>query len=223
MNSEIASAIAAGDDERAKELAARLSRLLDVAVAAGCYEDLFLRHRSMPPSAFRTASQEIKSLREAGLVSMKAGALVSNVMLHVNPHIGLVEFPNAIDTVLIATDWPDVSLDQKAPFVGREAVFPLHYESFACLEELQKRRSTRIKPPGPVLDIFCGSGVLGIYAARLGLEPVWFSDLCVRALAFTRLNAHLNRINAAGFIKSDVFAGFARSNPMGMDVGQSSF
>jgi hypothetical protein len=197
---------AAGSDQRVSELAASLKRVVELSNNARRYEDLFLRHKEAERSHFHHAENEIAMLLTAGLMTGNEKRLKSNLMLHVDPHKGLIQnLQPPTGPVLIATDWPDVSLDQQEPFDGREMVFPLHYESFALLEGLASHLENRSFPPGPVLDMFCGSGVLGIYAAHLGLGPIWFSDTSARALAFARLNAHLNSINPAAIVQSDMF------------------
>jgi ribosomal protein L11 methyltransferase len=51
--------------------------------------------------------------------------------------------------------------------------------------------------PGPLLDIGCGSGGLGIAAARLGFSPVWAWDLDPLAVQATIANARANGVALA--------------------------
>jgi ribosomal protein L11 methyltransferase len=63
-----------------------------------------------------------------------------------------------------------------------------HATTRACLELLCAL------PPGPLVDVGCGSGVLAVAARRLGHDPVWALDadpLCVEA---TIRNARANGV-----------------------------
>ena len=64
-----------------------------------------------------------------------------------------------------------------------------HATTHGCLELLVDR------PPGPVLDIGCGSGVLAIAAARLGHAPVRAIDNDPEAVAATAANAAANGVS----------------------------
>ncbi len=77
-----------------------------------------------------------------------------------------------------------------------------HATTRGCLELLVDR------PPGSVLDVGCGSGVLAIAAARLGHAPVWAIDNDAEAVAATAGNA------AANGLAIDVRAAVAGSEPL---------
>jgi ribosomal protein L11 methyltransferase len=49
-------------------------------------------------------------------------------------------------------------------------------------------------PPGPLVDIGCGSGVLAIAAVKLGFAPVWAWDVDPLAVAATIDNARANGV-----------------------------
>ncbi len=63
-----------------------------------------------------------------------------------------------------------------------------HDTTRGCLELLLRVR------PAPVIDIGCGSGVLGIAAAKLGFAPVWAWDLDPLAVEATTVNARVNQV-----------------------------
>lgn len=100
----------------------------------------------------------------------------------------------------IFTDWPDIAPD--APFyvdegdipfnIGKNMVFPIHYEAVLLCNSLKDA----LAPNGKnILDIFCGSGIFGVYALLNKAQSVRFIDNNVRALAFTLLNLAVNRNN----------------------------
>src|SRR5579859_3822352 len=69
-------------------------------------------------------------------------------------------------------------------------------------------RSIDVEPLGPdssVLDLCCGSGVLGIHAALRGAGEVWAVDISRRAVAAARLNARLNGVRVRA-CRGDLFA-----------------
>jgi ribosomal protein L11 methyltransferase len=55
-------------------------------------------------------------------------------------------------------------------------------------------------PPGPVLDLGCGSGVLSIAAVRLGFDPVHACDNDPIAVEVTAENAERNGVRLAPFV-----------------------
>ncbi len=65
-----------------------------------------------------------------------------------------------------------------------------HPTTALCLEWLDAHPPTN----QCVVDYGCGSGVLGIAAARLGADTVWATDIDPQALEATRLNAMRNRL-----------------------------
>ena len=63
-------------------------------------------------------------------------------------------------------------------------------------------------PPGRIIDVGCGSGAGGLYAASLlGSAPdVVLSDINARALRYSRINAALNGVANVATVESDLFA-----------------
>ncbi|MBI2216659.1 MAG: 50S ribosomal protein L11 methyltransferase [Candidatus Rokubacteria bacterium] len=68
-----------------------------------------------------------------------------------------------------------------------------HATTAGCLEALESLVDAR--PPGRVLDLGTGSGVLGIAAARLGATSVLAIDSDPDAVAATETNAELNGVS----------------------------
>jgi len=55
-------------------------------------------------------------------------------------------------------------------------------------------RQLKIDPATSLLDIGCGSGVIGIFALRMGARYVAFNDIQEAALEVTRCNLELNQV-----------------------------
>lgn len=68
-------------------------------------------------------------------------------------------------------------------------------------------------PPGSLLDVGCGSGVLSIAAAKLGFEPVTAIDLDDAAVEATLANAAANGVSLRAY-RADAL----RDEPPGADV-----
>jgi ribosomal protein L11 methyltransferase len=69
---------------------------------------------------------------------------------------------------------------------GRAFGTGAHATTLLCLELLVR------EPPGPLLDLGCGSGVLALAGARLGHRPVLACDDDPEAVAVARENAARN-------------------------------
>ncbi|HEV2075241.1 MAG TPA: HemK2/MTQ2 family protein methyltransferase [Thermoleophilaceae bacterium] len=63
----------------------------------------------------------------------------------------------------------------------------------------------RVPPGGAVLDVFTGSGVVAIAAARAGARAVTAVDVSRRSVLCARLNARLNGV-AVRALRGDLFA-----------------
>lgn len=210
MDEATAEKIARDDgEELAGALAGALRRLV------GClqgdpdlYSSLFLLKKPIDAGRINCPLRDLALLYDARILVFDAAAstIRSNVMMHLDPHAPILPELGHLTDVLIATDWPDVPPKLGGLFDGRDSVFPLHYESFALLKQLAAAvRGER--EFASVLDVFCGCGVLGIYAAKLTGGSVLFSDKYTRSLAFARLNARLNGLRRDRITRSDCFDG----------------
>jgi len=220
MHSEVVNKILEDDGkERCLQLAGALRSVVECSLQQDFYEDLFLRKKVVPIVKAHAVQAAVDTLVKHGLLCQKKEAkhdsIASNVMVHCDPHILLPEPENrqfslrALKGILLATDWPDIPpVNQPNDYMddGREMVFPLHYESLLVLDHLDQHLAEG-EAFDQVLDIFCGSGILGIYAAKLGCRSVTFSELYPRSLAFARLNVAMNDIPHAEFFPSDCFQG----------------
>jgi release factor glutamine methyltransferase len=86
--------------------------------------------------------------------------------------------------------------------VNFRGVFKPWTDSVLLAESLS---AENLKPGAAVLDMCTGSGVLSIVAARLGARTVTAVDVSRRALACTRLNALLHRVQVRTR-RGDLFA-----------------
>lgn len=67
-----------------------------------------------------------------------------------------------------------------------------HETTSMCIRELEKY----VKPESKVFDIGCGSGILGIAAAKLGAKEVLAVDLDEVAVKVSKENIELNKVEA---------------------------
>ncbi len=66
----------------------------------------------------------------------------------------------------------------------------------------------RIEPDEKLLDLGCGYGAVGIYAAKLiGEENVWMSDIDENCVELAKINAARNGVGGISVIQSDGFTG----------------
>jgi 16S rRNA (guanine966-N2)-methyltransferase len=70
---------------------------------------------------------------------------------------------------------------------------------------------------GRVVDVFCGTGALGLEALSRGAEHVTFVDQSAESMALVRANVtHMGETQAAQFIRSDSTALPATTRPCGL-------
>jgi ribosomal protein L11 methyltransferase len=99
--------------------------------------------------------------------------------------------PVRVGPLWIGPPWERVPTDALAVEIdpGRAFGTGAHPTTRLCLELLLD------SPRGSVLDVGCGSGVLAIAAARLGLGPVTAVDIDEIAVDATRANAAANGVS----------------------------
>ena len=103
-------------------------------------------------------------------------------------HIGkVVVVPEWIDYTLSAGEI-DVRLDSNMAFGTGE-----HETTAMCVGLLQKY----VKSGMTVIDVGCGSGILGIVAAKLGAKKVIMTDIDECAVTASRYNLNLNGVKNA--------------------------
>jgi len=93
----------------------------------------------------------------------------------------------------IGPPWEPVPAGERAVVIdpGRAFGTGAHPTTRLCLELLAEL------PPGSLVDVGCGSGVLAIAAARLGFDPVVAIDDDPVAVAATEANARVNAVAVA--------------------------
>lgn len=209
MKQVIGDQIASGDDVLAGRVAAAILGLVDACADDGVRTELLQRGDPVALERLTLAPRELAVLYDMGVLAEEGADRVrANVMVQIDPHLVLSDVPAVERRVVLITDWPDISPTEPHPaglFDSLDMVFPLHYESLAVIKRLVAL--PEMVRDAATLDLFCGSGVLGVYASLLGAGPVVFADNVPRALAFARVNAHMNAVVAAKFETVDVFSG----------------
>jgi len=100
------------------------------------------------------------------------------------------------ERLMIVPEWERVPKDRRRRLVriapGLAFGTGDHFTTRFCLEAIE--RACRENPPASLLDAGCGSGILAVAAARLGVPRVVALDHDEAAVAQTRENARLNRV-----------------------------
>ena len=105
--------------------------------------------------------------------------------------------PIRINDVVIVPEWIDYDKksDEKTVIIGSNMAFGTgeHETTAMCVELLQKH----VKPDDVVIDVGCGSGILGITAAKLGAKNVIMTDIDECAIEASVKNCRLNGVTNA--------------------------
>lgn len=105
--------------------------------------------------------------------------------------------PIRINDVVIVPEWIDYDKksDEKTVIIGSNMAFGTgeHETTAMCVEFLQKY----VKPDDVVIDVGCGSGILGITAAKLGAKSVIMTDIDECAIEASVKNCRLNGVTNA--------------------------
>ena len=105
--------------------------------------------------------------------------------------------PIRINDVVIVPEWIDYDKksDEKTVIIGSNMAFGTgeHETTAMCVELLQKH----VKPDDVVIDVGCGSGILGITAAKLGAKSVIMTDIDECAIEASVKNCRLNGVTNA--------------------------
>jgi ribosomal protein L11 methyltransferase len=98
--------------------------------------------------------------------------------------------PVRVGSLWIGPPWEEPPPDALAIVIdpGRAFGTGAHATTRLVLELLEPL------PRGSLVDLGCGSGVVGIAALRLGFEPVWACDVEEAAVAAARANAERNGV-----------------------------
>ncbi len=96
-----------------------------------------------------------------------------------------------------------------------------HSTTYGCLMALDRLAQQRIPPPGPILDMGCGTGILAIAAAKLFSQPILATDIDPIAVETARDNIYRN--GTAGQIVAVQGPGYAgaqvrRAGPYGLII-----
>ena len=82
--------------------------------------------------------------------------------------------------------------EQSLVLAGGSAFPPNHPTTRLCLDLL--KAAVALQPPGPALDVGCGSGILSLAALSLGVPYAVAVDLAGRAVRQTEANARRNHL-----------------------------
>ena len=142
---------------------------------------LYLHGRSVARASLQEdiGSLRLAQLLSAGLLIVEAGGAVRSPV-QVYP----LKLHRGAAPLLLCTDWDVASVGDER----RDAVMPIGVDSLTLALGL----SPAAVAGRSVLDVCCGSGVLGLVAARLGAARVLCTDVSLRAVRFARFNAALN-------------------------------
>lgn len=105
--------------------------------------------------------------------------------------------PFCVDRVIIKPTWEEVPEDMQGDVVisidpGMAFGTGIHETTRLCLKGLQQQ----IAPGAKVLDLGCGSGILGIAAAKLGASLVTAVDIDMQAVQIAFENFEQNEIDS---------------------------
>ncbi len=108
--------------------------------------------------------------------------------------------PFTVDHILIRPSWEEIPEEHKDKLCitiepGTAFGTGTHETTQLCIRQLEKY----VKPGMEVLDVGCGSGILGITALKLGAAHAAGTDLDESALSGTRENCLLNDLTEKDF------------------------
>ncbi|MBQ9485784.1 MAG: 50S ribosomal protein L11 methyltransferase [Clostridia bacterium] len=111
--------------------------------------------------------------------------------------------PLCIGKTVIVPAWIDykAAADETVVLLDSNMAFGTgeHETTFMCVEFLQKY----VKPDDTVIDVGCGSGILGITASKLGADKVIMTDIDECATTAAEHNVDLNGVkNAEIYLKN---------------------
>lgn len=147
---------------------------------------LYLHGRSVARASLQEdiGSLRLAQLLSAGLLVVEAGGAVRSPVQVYPLKLHRGGSAETAAPLLLCTDWDVASVGDER----RDAVMPIGVDSLTLALGL----SPAAVAGRSVLDVCCGSGVLGLVAARLGAARVLCTDVSLRAVCFARFNAALN-------------------------------
>ncbi|MBP5467534.1 MAG: 50S ribosomal protein L11 methyltransferase [Clostridia bacterium] len=111
--------------------------------------------------------------------------------------------PIRIGKIVIVPEWMEYKpkAQEKTVIIGSNMAFGTgeHETTSMCVELLQKY----VDKSDTVIDVGCGSGILGITAAKLGAKKVVMTDIDECAITASKRNIKLNGVkNAKAYLKN---------------------
>ena len=108
--------------------------------------------------------------------------------------------PIHIGNIVIVPEWIkyDKKPNEKTVIIGSNMAFGTgeHETTSMCIELLEKY----VKTDDTVIDVGCGSGILGISASKLGAKKVIMTDIDECAIEASKKNCALNNVNNADIL-----------------------
>ena len=156
--------------------------------------------------------------RSRVIALLEAGADASALVAACAPLAGLVDIPSFSQEEVAEQNWVQLTQSQFDPIRVSDRLWIVpswhvapdpeaivlvldpgmafgtgsHPTTRLCLEWLERTVSTDIS----ILDYGCGSGILGIAAAKLGAKEVLGVDIDLQAVSAAKSNAELNTVSA---------------------------
>lgn len=108
------------------------------------------------------------------------------------------------ENIVIVPEWVDYKAKngEKIVYIGTDMAFGTgeHETTAMCIEILERY----VKSGDTVIDVGCGSGILGITASKLGAKKVVMTDIDDCAIDASKKNCEINGVDNAQVLKENL-------------------